>query len=282
METEHTRRSYVNIRYSRFTRIGGNQLHRSSNGKYRVPSVCPRRQGTRSFDYPFQRTTEFLARYRPIPFFLPPTEIFPPSKKERSIFLFFHVRVSVHRPNVWDSSVPCQYQSPREWSYFEGRVKKGGIKERSGELEREYGGRGRGRASLFRLVRTASVRPPLWRRNQPPSVRHAFRILQTIITCAHVYCCWESWSVRDSIVFGNPKGSKKGGGEELFRRWTERLKKLPSSRIWRIYSLTNCKILMGGILKCTIYYFKIMERSQLWNSILYIYYQRMETNYRYL
>lgn len=25
-------------------------------------------------------------------------------------------------------------------------------------------------------------------------------------------------AVRDSIVFGNPKGSKKGGGEELFRR----------------------------------------------------------------
>lgn len=79
----NTRRSYVNIRYSRFTRIGGNQLHRSSNGKYRVPSVCPRRGRTRSFDYPFQRTTEFLARYRPIPPFLPfKREIFPSSKKE--------------------------------------------------------------------------------------------------------------------------------------------------------------------------------------------------------
>lgn len=133
---------------------------------------------------------------RAIPSLPPNSQIFPPSEKGRGRILFFHQTYTfefrfIGRMYEIPVSISISMANGLTWR----KRRKGG-----GEFERKYGSRGRGRASLFRLVRTASLHSSAFVKKKP-SVRHAFRILQTIITCAHVAKnLGEDWEIRSLLV----------------------------------------------------------------------------------
>lgn len=87
-------------------------------------------------------------------------------------------------------------------------MKKGGMRERDGELEREY-------------VRRFFVWPirPFFVKKKPTTICSAY-LSQTIITCAFI----AAKNLGTFEIFGNRKDYEFDEEEELFRRWIKRLK----------------------------------------------------------